>query len=210
MKRPYVLLTSLILILFFIITMNGCMSHMPHGYTKVPEGQKNYVLKGFSLAPPQGEEWYVQMLGESSISFSKKLEQSKNHTYIANIVPFDLPVEIKSKEKFKELVYESLQIQIKESSRFEIIKYEIALDNRFGEYSVMAHDVEKDYQARNMPHGANHLIMDTYSFYIKHPTLNKYFRIAYSERSLPGEISKTIMEDAQRFFDSVQLITKEN
>lgn len=209
MKRTYVLRISFLLIILLVFATSGCMSNMG-GYIKVPEGQKNYVLKGFSLAPPPGDGWYVKMLGESSISFAKKIESSKNHTYIANIVPFDLPIEIKSKEKFKELVYESTQIQIKESTRFETIQYDIALDNRFGEYSVRLHDIEKDYHARNMPHDVNHLIMDTYNFYIKHPTLNKYFRIAYSERSLPGEISKTINEDAQLFFDSVQLITKDN
>lgn len=207
MKRIYASCTTFLLIPLLVVATSGCIST---GYIKVPEGQKNYVLKGFSLAPPQGEGWYVQLLGESSISFSKKIESSKNHTCIANIVPFDLPIEIKSKEKFKELIYEGTQIQIKESTRFEIIKYDIALDNRFGEYSVRLHDVEKDFRAKNMPGSANYLIMDTYHYYIKHPTLNKYFCIGYSERSLPEEISKTIQEDAQHFFDSIQVITQEN
>ena len=208
MKRIHVLCTLFLLILFFVIILSGCMST---GYVKVPEGQKNYILKGFSLAPPSGGGWDVQLLGESKISFRKRLEQSPSHTYGAVIWPQDLDLiyQIKNKEEFFECIKKNFEIEQKQSTRFEFSKPECTQDKRFGEYSVKCHSVAKDYKPAQLPTGVNYLIMDDYDYFLKHPTLNKYFRITYSERSIPAEASKTIKEDAQRFFDSVQMITKE-
>jgi hypothetical protein len=192
-----------------VFTTSGCIST---GYIKVPEGQKNYILKGFSLSPPLGGEWYVQLFGESSISFTKKLKQPSPHTYAAVIWPqdFDQICYVKNRDDFFECIKKNFEIEQKQSTRFEFTKSDCIQDKRFGEFSVKCHSIAKDYKPAKLPSEVNYLIMDNYDYFIKHPTLNKYFRITYSERSIPAEENKSIKEDAQHFFDSIQLITQEN
>lgn len=199
---------GLILCLILLTVLGGCQT-LPPGMARVDRPSQHYVMKGFSISVPAGNDWYVQMQGENAILFYRMTDPDSAHSIVAGVKPFSPPMAVKSKEEFEKLLKDSIEEERQKSKRFRGTGMEVLSDKRFGEYSIFVHTASKDFSPAKMPSDTEYLLLNIYAYYIRPPKSDVYLHLWYSERSRPGDSDANIAEKAEIFFQSFQLMSLE-
>lgn len=197
MKR---VLAGLTVVVGFLLA-SGCMP-----LKKIEPGFK-LEKRGFEFIAPQDDVWYMvdeAKTGSAMTVFAKE-QQSKTHTVRSWIIYGDNKEKIGSPEDLLTLV-ETFAGTGGEPDRQTLVKKEVVLDKKFGDYSVSAITQHKDPHAPNRG-ASDYLLLNNYVYYILHPeSLDFGISICYSERGLPAEVEDPgFTERAEKFLAGFSL-----
>jgi len=95
-------------------------------------------------------------------------------------------------------------------------RYEDILNNETMSYekntiAVRFHTKYKDFGAKNLPKGEKYLVVEDYGIICRHPNhANVAVYMAFSQRTLPTEASKTLQRIADDFIKNAEFIKWNN
>ena len=192
-------------ILILVFAIIGCASS---SYVKVKQGKTPYYRPGFTVLSPQGDGWVfneTDRIGQHDLFFGFP-QTSRTHTLYARIVETPSNATFTTPEEFRTYIQRLTQIGI-DQRRYKIVKEDIKLDNKFGEYSVSNYSVIEDHGARQLS-GTDvpYLLMETFNYTFIHPYNKKLIiSVIYSQRGKSDELDKDFMEKAKAFIDGIEL-----
>lgn len=191
-------------IFILLISFIGCASPIKH----VKDPNMPFHRPYYSILPPQGEGWVYAYQGQSEtsgITFFKKL--SGTHTRAGFITEKQVYSTFDTPEEFLKFGTKGIDLNT-DPRRFKDVDTEIALDDKFGNYSMKYYSVTEDHNAVNK--GSHEfLLFNVFEYFFIHPQFNNIIiDIQFSERGLPEEIDPNFKETAKRFIDGLVLKNK--
>lgn len=191
--------------MIFLSVAIGLVGHA-EGQQRIPVTNPTQRLEfeGFSILPPQGENWFMtaglrEVQGAIVIvSFGKRLTPpSKTHTVTATVSAVRLPDSAGNRA-------ERLQkyAQIPPSGRFRVVSVNISPDTTLAPDCVRIDATSED---RGVPgHPDSIFIMDQHSFVCFHPYFpDAAIDIQYSQRRLQEEAPLSLEAEGEPFVKSL-------
>lgn len=178
-----------------LIILSGCLATAPR-LTPVSDPTRRLEFPGFSVQPPPGEGWLILPPKEGQVVFAKEAG-SKNHTFATYVVVSRLPEQVRFETPDDFLAYVKSVEAPKNTWRFWILEYyEEVLDTTFAPYCV-----RYDYKLADRGAFLTEIpILDIHGYSCLHPDSKKWLiRVNYSDRSMQGEITKTLREEGEAF-----------
>lgn len=200
MTRRFVLM-----ILLLIGFATGCATTNPN-VTPVTDNKTRIEQRGYSILPPEGENWFSMKTAPGSVALAKKLEDSPAHTFTATVFATPFTVRFNSPEEFKEFV-EKGQKADTDPNRFTTLEYNISLDDRFGAYTVRYHSKMEDRKAKVSPVDTQFLIMEITGYTFIHPdSPDLVLHVQYSDRYKKGEKDPSLDEIGEKFINNFKVM----
>jgi len=134
------------------------------------------------------------------------MDDSPAHTFSTAVIASPFTLRFHSPEEFKEAV-EKGQKADTDPNRFNILQYDISLDDRFGPYTVRSHTVSEDRQAKVSPVDTQFLILEIISYIFIHPDApDLVLNVQYSDRYKKGEKDPKLEEIGEKFINNLKVI----
>lgn len=191
-----------IIIVFLIINvLGGCTPFIK----KVTQYDVPFERPGYSILPPQGEDWYYTergQVGEYVLTYMKRFK-SRTHTLFASITETHQSTKFNDKEEYLSFMTKIIQMGM-DPRRFNVLEEQIVLDKKFGPFCIRYYSKVEDHTkvAGNLPF----LTMETYGYYFVHPRKDQLMlAIIYSERGDEDELDQSFKELAMGFIDGLKL-----
>ena len=192
-------------LLSLVILCTSCASAVQ----EVPLPPKPFVLKGFSLVPPDEKGWYVDTKPSPDRLLLVKRNHDKDPYENYAIEAYALNVSIfKSNELFLQAVKEGKAII--SDPRYKILKHDRNPYMQRGQYCALSHVVAEDHgRVPSFGFGIHrrlgHMIFEEIGLTCRHPQKNNVaLDLAFSLRYYPGEREPLFSERAMKVVDSVK------
>ena len=159
-----------------------------------------YELEGYSILPPQGQNWFELKRDLRSVFFGKKIA-SRTHAFIATAMSAPITEKFENPETFRD--YVSRNLPLRGDERHTVIENRAEVDNRLGRFCVRHYTKAED---RNAPYAQGKtLLAETFGVSCLHPdnaSLN--ISVSYTERSNPAETSAELRTEGESFVHSLK------
>jgi hypothetical protein len=186
-----------------ILIATGCL---PKYVKQVEDPNIPISRPGYSILPP-GAGWYYMersQAGRYSLDFGKKYD-SRTHTAVASVTEMHTKTTFKNPEEFLSFMTNSMHMDF-DPRRFNSIKEEIVLDDRFGKYSLRFYSEAEDHGASISDGTLPFLTMKLCGYIFVHPWIdNLTVQISYSERGRADEIDPAFNEVGQKIFEGFKI-----
>jgi len=161
-------------------------------------------LTGFSVLPPQGEDWRMTKQTTQQVDFTRDTD-SATHTVMAVAVYQELPRCFDSKEQFMEWVRYWYSAAAP-SGRIRKASSEVVSADRLDATCARAREVSEDPEATNKG-SAPFLLLENIVLICIHPTkTDRVVNLSVSQRSLPDEVGDDLYPEAIRFFAGLEIV----
>jgi hypothetical protein len=190
--------------IFFValaFLVSSC-SMYPAGFEVITSDKQKtpIVWNGLQFLPPQNGNWFVNK-NDTPPRFVKS--DSLTHTYVARVYYATAP-KFKNVNELAESTRPQWQLNA-DSERFDVDKYEVIPDNKFGDFSVRHFKRYKDKGAPNKI-GTPYLILEEYGYAFIHPyNPDLMVVVFYSERFTSGEQTKASIIEREQFINNVKI-----
>ncbi|MDP2706809.1 MAG: hypothetical protein Q8O70_04810 [Burkholderiales bacterium] len=168
--------------------------------TPVTVSDVAYELEGYSVLPPQGNNWFELKRDPQSVFFGKKIA-SRTHAFIATAMSALISENFESPEAFRE--YISRVLPLRGDGRHRVIENRVEVNNGPGRFCIKYHTRAED---RGAPHAKGiALSAETFGVTCLHPDnpqLN--ISVSYTERGNPSETSAEFRAEGERFVRSLK------
>lgn len=176
-------LFNLTLFLIFVFVA-GCANPQ---IVPVRDARTRLEHRGYSILPPEGENWYSIKQAPGSVAFVKKMDDSPAHTFSTAVLAIPFTLRFNTPEEFKEFVVNRQKADAN-SPRFNVLEYNASLDSRFGPYTVRSYMKIEDREAKVSPVDTQFLIMEVTNYAFIHPDApDLVINVQYSDRYKKGE-----------------------
>ena len=159
-----------------------------------------YELEGYSVLPPQGQDWFELKRDPQSVFFGKKIA-SRTHAFIATAMSAPIFGKFETPEAFRD--YISSVLPLPGEGRHRVIENQVEMDNTPGQFCVKYHTKIED---RGAPYAQGiTLPAETFGVTCLHPEnpqLN--ISVSYTERGNPAESSAELRAEGERFVRSLK------
>lgn len=189
-------------VIVLLVILSGCASPVKQINDINIPFQRPY----YSVLSPQEKDWVYldqNQAGTYNLYFGKDTN-SPTHTLVAIVTELHSSIRFDTREEFLKYVEKSKELDT-DPRRFKIIKYDINLNDKFGEYCIKYYAETEDHQPANLD-GNDFLVLKLYGYTFLHPYFkNVAVDISYSERGIPQEISSDFDVMAEKFLNGLVL-----
>ena len=164
-----------------------------------------YELEGYSVLPPQGNNWFELRRDKQRALFGKKIE-SRTHSFVATATSSLINEKFEKSGQFQEYI-DRMRIADVDPARYKIVEYNSGFDSSFPAWCVKYRVKTADRGAPYAPGGA--LLLEHFGVTCLHPTLpGLVIDVGYSERGRPAEISAEMRAEGEGFMRSLKFTTR--
>jgi len=159
-----------------------------------------YELKGYSILPPQGKDWFELKRDPQTVFFGKKIA-SRTHAFAATAMSAPITDKFENPQAF--LDYVSRMLPMRGDGRHRVIENRVEVDVRLGDFCVRHHTTAED---RDAPYAQGRtLLAETFGITCLHPdNPNLIISVSYTERGNPAETSAELRAEGESFVRSLK------
>lgn len=202
-RKLHVNLTMLLRVFLLTALLGGCASQPPQ--VPITDSTERLVFNGFSVLPPEGENWnWVGRPGQDKSSFYNTtfVKKDGDRTYVARVMLADTGGEdYRDLEKLIDWLKTSEMLQ--EGPRQKGIAYDLKKDSTLGTPCVRYDFDAEDTRPAKRPGMVFNL--DGHGLTCPHPAASDVIvQIGYSRRSPKGTPYVAGLNEGERFLESVE------
>ncbi len=159
-----------------------------------------YELKGYSILPPPGKDWFELKRDLQSAFFGKKIA-SRTHAFIATAMSAPITEKFDTPEQFRD--YIGRVLPLRGDGRHRVIENRVEMDERLGRFCVKYQIRAED---RDAPYSQGKTLMaETFGVTCLHPdNANLNISVSYTERGDPAETSAELRAEGESFVRSLR------
>lgn len=159
-----------------------------------------YELKGYSVLPPQGKDWFELRRDPQAVFFGKKIA-SRTHAFIATAMSAPITDKFDTPEQFRD--YIGRVLPLRGAGRHRVTENRVEVDDRLGRFCVKYHVKSED---RDAPYAKGKtLLAETFGITCLHPeNANLNINVSYTERGNPAETSAELRAEGESFVRSLK------
>jgi hypothetical protein len=163
-------------------------------------GPAVYELEGYSVAAPQGKNWFEMRRDKQQALFGKRIE-SPTHSFAAAATSGVIAEKFERPEQFQEYVDKMRGGST--ALGYKVIDYNSELETSFPAWCVRYRLRSED---RDAPHAKGRVLLkEDYGVTCLHPALpGLIVDVGYSERGRPAEISAELQAEGEAFLRSLK------
>lgn len=158
--------------------------------------------RGFSLVPLNEQGWWILDQNHNNLAL-KKDGINEHESYVITTTVFGLPHST-SQQDFVNVV-KKLERERLDTSRFTILKQDVGLYPKKGDYCARSHAILEDRVAVQRTGGTKAMIMDVVALFCQHPEDKDVgVWVAYSYRHFSGNEDPSLFEKAENLFETIE------
>ena len=188
----------------FLVTalVTACATYQ--GMVPVTDSATRLDYPGYSVLPPQGDNWFLRKWHEGSAVFIKKVGPNA-HTFSTAVMAVRIPTTSDSPEQFKESVRKSKQIL--DPKRYSILNFDVSLDPKFGAYCVKYYMMTRDRAAQVSRADTAFMFLEITGYTFVHPDSSNFvLDVNYSERyKMKGGSDPEAKKIGEKFINGLKI-----
>ena len=166
----------------------------------VPAPDVPYELEGYSILPPQGQDWFELKRDRQTVFFGKKIA-SRTHAFIATAMSAPIADKFEAPDAFRD--YIGRVLPLRGEGRHRVTENRVETDKGAGrfcvKYQVKAEDRDAPYAEGKT------LSAETFGVTCLHPdSPNLIISVSYTERGSPAETSAELRAEGESFVRSLK------
>lgn len=200
-QRKRIAMKTLHFLFILMLLALGTAGCTPYYIKQVDDPTVAISRPGYRMLPPAAGWSYYERgkAGNHTLTLFKELE-TPSHTVVVTVTEMYNTASFKKQEEFLSFMTNSLRMDM-DPRRFNLLKEETVLDNRFGPYSLRFFEEVEDHGATNADGSLPFLPMKFTGYLFIHPWItNMMVQVAYSERGTAAELDGDFMATAQKIF----------
>ncbi len=190
---------------WLVMLLSSCVSP----FSKVEHPATPFARPEYSIKTPPGDGWEYSTNDSQSryrLTFYKALPDPKFHSLIAGIVETPNSAEFENPEEFVQWMEKTIEGSMNPNQQ-RLLDKRIELDrsSRFGSFTVKFYTKSEDHRADAGADGPWPILIE-YGYVFVHPSIpNRIIKVAYSERGRPSEIRPNVAQEAEIFFNGIEI-----
>ncbi len=167
----------------------------------ITDSTPDYVLEGYRVRPPPGNDWFEMQRDRQQALFGKKIA-SPTHSFVATATSGLVAEKFETREQFQEYVNKMRTVDL-DAARYRVIEFDSAVDDTFSAWCVRYRLKRADREAilsRNRT-----LLHEDFGVTCLHPEKRQLVvDVGYSERGRPAELNAELRKEGESFMRSLE------
>jgi hypothetical protein len=182
-----------------VLFISGCATAPNPNPIPLTEKDEYFNSAGIVIKRPSGDNWYWYTPQNNVLAFSKHPD-SDTHTFIIPVYTINFRKQFSDQNSFLEYVKKEKEKDTN-PKRFKNVKFDLKLDNKYGDYSVKYLMEAEDHGVR-IDNGKIQVIRVVGYFFL-HPNEPKLaYDISYSERGSLDEMNADLVAIGEEFINN--------
>jgi len=188
-----------------VILLSSCIS----SFSKVERPSTPFARPEYSVLTPSGDGWEYSSNDSPNrykLAFFKAMQDPKFHSIAAGVIETPNSAEFENPQEFEKWMERTIETAMNPNQQ-RLLDKQVALDkaSRFGSFTVKFYTKSEDHRAENAGEEPCPILVE-YGYIFVHPSIpNRIVQVAYSERGRPDEIRPDVAQEAERFFNGIQI-----
>jgi hypothetical protein len=167
----------------------------------ITDATPDYVLEGYRVVPPPGNNWFEMHRDKQQALFGKKIE-SPTHSFVATATSTRITEAFETREQFQDYV-NKMRTADPEEKRYREIEFDSAPDETFAAWCVRYRFKRAD--RGTVPSRPQTLVLEDIGVTCLHPEKKQIVvDVGYTERGRAAELSADLRKEGEHFIRSLQ------